>query len=143
MSSAAVSALAASFRQPDLLAAIAEATDDVIFAKDAQGRYQFANRATLATVGRVREDVIGRTDAEFMADPEVAKRVMANDRLVLAGASLDFEESMRLADGQVHYWLSRKMPLRDESGRIVGLLGIAREITTRKLAEAQAEADRL
>jgi PAS domain-containing protein len=35
-----------------LVHAIAEATDDVIFAKDLQGRYQFANPATLAAVGR-------------------------------------------------------------------------------------------
>jgi PAS domain S-box-containing protein len=52
------------FDHPGLLAkAIAEATDDVIFAKDLEGRYRFANPATLAVFGYGRDEVIGRTDA--------------------------------------------------------------------------------
>ena len=131
------------FRDAALVAeAIANATDDVIFVKDVQGRYQFANPATLAVMGRT--DVIGRTDLQLMADASLAKRLMDNDRQVLAsGVVLESEEIVPLSDGTVKHWLSRKMPFRDAGGTAIGVLGIARDITARKQAESRAEADRL
>jgi PAS domain S-box-containing protein len=114
----------------------------VIFAKDLAGRYQFANPATLAAMGRA--DVIGFTDEELLADLSVARRLMANDRQVLAlGAVLEAEEVVPQQDGTARHWLSRKMPLRDASGTTIGVLGIARDITARKLAQARADDDRL
>jgi PAS domain S-box-containing protein len=133
------------FGDPGLLAkSIAEATDDVIFAKDLEGRYQYANPATLAAVGRTLEEVLGRTDLEFMADPAAARRLMAGDRRVLdAGEAVEHEEPVRAVDGSVRYWLTRKMPLRDGGGRLIGLLGIARDVTQRKAAEGHRDATRL
>jgi PAS domain S-box-containing protein len=133
------------FEQPWLFAtAIAESTDDVIFAKDLEGRYQFANPATLAATGRTAGQVLGRTDLECLPDEAAARRLMEHDRQVLAaGEPLEVEESLRMPDGKVRYWLTRKMPLRDSHGVLVGLLGIAREITERKAADAQREASRL
>jgi PAS domain S-box-containing protein len=127
-----------------LVHAIAEASDDVIFAKDLQGRYQFANPATLAAVGRPADQVIGHTDAQIQPDAQAAGQMMDDDRAVIAtGRVLEREHAVRLAGGQVRHWLSRKMPLRDAGGKVVGVLGIARDITARKQAEAQREADRL
>ena len=144
MSSARVPALAASFRHPDLLSAIAEATDDVIFAKDLRSRYQFANRAALAALGRPLDEVIGRTDEEILEDKAAGRRRLESDRRVFAGAdSVEDEEPLPQDDGSVRYVLVRKMPLRDGEGKLVGLLGIARDITARKQVELRAEADRL
>jgi PAS domain S-box-containing protein len=133
------------FQDAGLLArAIADASDDVIFAKDLEGRYQFANPATLAAVGRTADQVLGRTDADFMPDAEAARRVMRNDQAVIAaGEAAEVEETVGAPDGTVRHWLARKMPLRDETGRLIGLLGIARDITQRKRAEEEREADRL
>lgn len=133
------------FADPGLLAqAIAEATDDVIFAKDRDGRYQYANPAMLAAVGRTLGEVLGRTDAECMPDAATARLVMENDAHVLAtGMALEAEEGVPLPDGSVKHWLTRKMPLRDAGGEVIGLLGIARDITQRKLAESQRDATRL
>ena len=122
--------------------AVANATDDVIFVKDLQGRYQFANPATLAVMGRT--DVVGHTDAELIGDPVIAQRLMDNDRQVLvSGEVLESEEVVPLPDGTIRCWLSRKMPFRDGAGQTIGVLGIARDITSRKQAQARAEADRL
>jgi PAS domain S-box-containing protein len=127
-----------------LATAIAEATDDVIFAKDLEGRYRFANPATLAAVGRHADEVLGRTDLDFAADATAARHRMASDRQVLAtGLPTETEETVPLPDGTVKHWLTRKMPLRDASGDIVGLLGIARDITHRKRTDAQREATQL
>jgi PAS domain S-box-containing protein len=130
---------------PGVLAkVIAQASDDVIFAKDLEGRYRFANPATLAAVGRSLQEVLGRTDLEVMPDAEAARCVMANDRRVLrTGEVMELEERVPMPDGAVRHWLSRKMPLYGDDGQVAGLLGIARDITQRKLEEAQKEADRL
>ena len=133
------------FDDPGVLATvIAQASDDVIFAKDLEGRYRFANPATLAALGCCLEDVLGRTDAQILNDAPAAERLMANDRLVLQGGQvLELEEPVPLPDGTIKYWLTRKMPLYGDDGQLAGLLGIARDITHRKLEEAQREATRL
>jgi PAS domain S-box-containing protein len=132
-----------SVQQRDLLAAIAQATDDAIFAKDVEGRYRFANPATLTALGRGEQEVLGHTDTELIGDADAARRIHENDRRVLAGESIEFEEWLTLRNGAVRHWLSRKMPLKDASGRIIGLLGISRDITARRQAQARAESDRL
>jgi PAS domain S-box-containing protein len=130
---------------PGLVAkAIAEATDDIIFAKDLQCRYQFANPATLAALGCTLGQVIGHTDAEFMRDPATVARLVEIDRRVIAGGeTVETEQPLRLPDGSLRYWLTRRTPLRDGNGQLIGLLGIARDITSRKLAEKQNDAGRL
>ncbi|NUO72173.1 MAG: PAS domain-containing protein [Frateuria sp.] len=133
------------FADPGLLAtAIAQATDDAVFAKDVDSRYQFANPAMLAVVGRTADEVLGRTDLEFMTDAVLARRLIENDRIVMAtGQPLEAEEPTLMPDGGTRWWWSRKLPLRDAAGRTVGVLGIARDITERRQAEATMEADHL
>ena len=134
------------FDDPTFLAhAIAEATDDAMFVKDVEGRYQFANPATLAGLGYgSAQEVIGRTDLDLMREPAAARRVMELDREVMAsGQAHEREQPMAMQDGTVRHWHTRKTPLRDAQGRIVGVLGVARDVTGRKQAEAEREADRL
>jgi PAS domain S-box-containing protein len=119
-----------------ILRAISDTSDDVMFAKDRQGRMRFANPATLALIGRPLEDVIGKTDAQLLGDPEAARAVMENDRAVMdAGRAAEYEELVPLPDGSHKVWLSRKIPYLDEHGAVIGLLGVSREITERARKE--------
>jgi PAS domain S-box-containing protein len=121
-----------------LLRAISDTSVDMIYAKDERGRMRFANPATLALIGKPVDQVLGRTDAEFLNDKDVARRVMENDRRVMdTGDSGELEEIVPLPDGQEKIWLSRKLPFLDERGQVVGLLGISRDITDRKRAEQE------
>jgi PAS domain S-box-containing protein len=122
-----------------LLRGISDSTGDVIFAKDRQGRMRFANPAALALIGRPMDQILGKTDDEFLEDKESARVAMENDRRVMeTGVSADFEEIVPLADGTRRTWFSRKMPHRDSEGNVIGLLGISRDITERKAAEDAA-----
>ncbi len=123
-----------------LLKAISDSTGDVIFAKDRDGRLRYANPATLALVGKPLDQVLGRTDAEFLEDKAAAARVMANDRRVMAdGVAADVEEAVPLPDGTARVWASRKIPYRDADGTVVGLLGVSRDVTDRRLVEVERE----
>ena len=119
----------------NLLRGISDTTGDVIFAKDRQGRMQFANPATLALIGKPLDQVLGKTDAEFLDDALAAKSVMENDRAIMdSGSPADIEEVVPLPDGTRRIWSSRKMPNTDADGVVVGLLGVSRDVTEQKLA---------
>jgi len=120
-----------------LLRAISDESSDIIFAKDREGRLRYANPATLALLGKPLDEVLGKTDAELLDSAEAARGVMENDRLVMeSGVAVDLEEVVPRSDGTRSVWHSRKAPYRNGEGQVVGLLGISRDITDRKRAEA-------
>lgn len=123
-------------REVNLLRAISENSSDIMFAKDREGRMQYANPAALGLIGKPFDEVIGRTDLEFLQDKRAAALVTENDqRIMQSGQADEVEESVPLPDGTHRVWLSEKRPYLDEDGRVIGLLGVSRDITYRKDAE--------
>jgi len=121
-----------------LLRAISDTSPDAIFAKDESGRMLFANPTMLALTGKPAEQVLGKTDAELLNDADAAQHLMKNDRRIMqSGFQEELEERVPMPDGRMRTWLSRKIPYRDTSGKVMGLLGIARDITERKQAEEE------
>jgi PAS domain S-box-containing protein len=119
-----------------LLDAITEASGDAIFAKDLEGRYRFANRATCEALGQPREQVLGRSDAELF-DADVAVRMRVSDARVLAGGqTVTFEESFVTEHG-TRLNLTTKGPLRDVDGQLIGVYGVSRDVTEARRAERE------
>ncbi len=77
--------------------------------------------------------IIGKTDEELFGQ-EAAHQIWQADRRVLQGEPFSGEDHFEI-DGHFYYFSVIKTPLRDQKGRIIGLCGIARDITTQKLAE--------
>jgi len=124
-----------------LLDTIADGSTDAIFAKDAQGRYQIFNREAARVTGHAPNDVLGRDDRAIFP-PGDAASIMANDRKVMAeNRSVTFEETLQVVGGERIY-LATKGPLHDADGRVVGMFGISRDITERKLAEEELDRHR-
>lgn len=117
-----------------LLNAIAESSTDIIYAKDKDSRYLLCNREAARLIGRTPEEVLGRTDREWFT-PEQAELAITNDRQVMAGnKTISFKESYDTINGERNF-LSIKGPLLDETGQVVGLFGITRDITEQHQAE--------
>lgn len=118
-----------------LLRAITDSAPDPIFVKDLSSRLVLANPATLSVLGKPEEEVLGKTDEENFNDSELGRRLMAHDRAVMeSGRSKVMEVELRTRD-ELRVFLSAKAPYRDTDGRIIGTIGIARDITERKQAE--------
>jgi PAS domain S-box-containing protein len=120
-----------------LLHTVIDAAVDPIYAKDREGRFPFVNRRTAEALGAASvEHARGRRDGDYLP-PEVADRLKAVDREVLArGETVRAGEVMPEAERQRVYE-SVKAPVRDAEGRIVGLVGVSRDVTEQKAAEAE------
>lgn len=107
-----------------------------VFTKDADGRYTYANQAACDLVGRTLEQIIGKTD-EQLFDLEWSNTLRETDeRVIRQGEHVSREEEVRFAGSdEVRVFWSEKRPLYDEAERIVGLSGVAADITERKRLE--------
>ncbi len=111
-----------------MMTAIIEGTSDAIYVNDRRGRYLLANAAVCRTVQKPAEQVLGQDDtALFPADE--ARQIMEADRLTLALARPRTFEDVATTDNGVRTYLSTKGPVYDAQGELVGLFGIARDIT--------------
>jgi PAS domain S-box-containing protein len=120
-----------------LLKAVMDGSPDPIFVKDRQSRMLLANAALLRVWGKPAEEVIGKSDRELYADPAIAEVVIENDRAVMnSGQSQALEETVQTQDG-LRTYLSTKTPYRNAKGEVVGILGIARDISERKQADEE------
>jgi diguanylate cyclase (GGDEF)-like protein/PAS domain S-box-containing protein len=129
-----VEAEAALRKSHSTLRAVVEGSPDAVWVKDVEGRYVMANAACARIIGWPVEEIVGRTDAELL-DTAGATRAADTDRRALeAGETLRFEDSVIVGGGLRTYLVSKSV-FRDEQGEAVGILGIARDITDRKVAE--------
>jgi len=111
-----------------LLNSVFEGTGDALYVKDLEGRYVIVNKTYADFLQLPVRDVIGKTTPQLI-DSETAKRIAAQDREVIeAGTGKRFEYDVVL-DGQTHHLLTTKAPQRDATGKIVGVIGVLRDIT--------------
>jgi phosphoserine phosphatase RsbU/P len=122
-----------------MLRAVLDAMADNISIKDLKGRYVFDNAAHCRFLGASRTaDVVGKTVFDFLPH-EIASKFYAEDLRVLESG----EPLVRCVDPTVdsvgnRVWMSvTKMPLRDDDGRLIGLISATHDITARKEAEEQ------
>lgn len=120
-----------------LLRTLIDSLPDIIFVKDAEGRKIIANRADVKSMGASSEaEAIGKTDIELYPN-EIGLRGYEDDMSVLKqGVSILNKEEFFLDDnGDKRWMLTSKIPVIDENGKIIRLLGIGHNITARKQSE--------
>jgi len=115
---------------------IVESAQDAIFFKDLKSRYVIANAKTLELFGLSREEVIGKNDYELMQNQEEAKRNIEDDQHVFkTGKTREITKHMTDTDGKEYWFQAVKVPKFGNNGNIIGLIGIARDITELKKSE--------
>jgi len=128
-------------QERQLLRAVIDNLPDAIYTKDLQGRKTLANRADVENMGLTSEDeALGKTDFEIFPH-DVATHFDTLDQQVFdtGQAHLDHEEYLCNRYGRCVWLLSSKLPLKNASGQVVGLLGIVRNVTERRRLELERE----
>ena len=123
-----------------LLRTLIDNLPDCIYAKDTAGRKMMANPADLKNLHcQTEAEAIGKSDFDLFPK-EIAEQFWAADQKVLHGEPvINREEHFFDEEGRKRWLLTSKLPLRDQFGAVVGLIGIGRDITAMKEAEAKLD----
>jgi two-component system cell cycle sensor histidine kinase/response regulator CckA len=129
------------YEERTLLRTFLDHAPDQIFVKDTESRFLLANSQAVRWLGFERQDeIVGKTDFDFLPR-EYAASCFEDERKIFetGGPTLNKEENSRGPDG-VERWCSvSKVPFHDAEGRIKGIVGISRDITEMKAAQAQIQ----
>lgn len=121
-------------RNSELLQAVVNGTPDIVYIKDLKGKYLLFNEAAARYVGKSVIDVLGKDDTELFS-PEDARHVMESDRLVIeTEQNHAVEDVLDTAQG-LCVFQSIKVPYRNANGKVIGVIGISRDVTESKKIE--------
>lgn len=110
---------------------------DYIWLKDPDGVFLSCNRMFCSLLNLYPEEIIGRTDYDFWPEP-LADFFKEKDRRVMdTGQVLNNEERVPGQDGEDIVWDTIKAPVFYADGKLMGVMGIARDITARVQTEAE------
>jgi PAS domain S-box-containing protein len=137
-------ALAALRESERLYRGLVEASSDLIWACDLTGRFTFTNEAARLMLGYEPGELSGMRFTELQP-PDYAESDTAAFSRMLAGEPVFGLETVRLRKDGTRVLLNvNALPLRDESGRVVGIMGTARDVTEQRRSErAYRERERL
>ena len=118
-----------------LLQTIINTTPDVLFVKDLEGYYVWANQALAQTFNKTIEEIIGKCDRDLFPE-SIASKIEEDDRRIFEFDKIStYEETIQIGDRSVNYLTTKKVYF-DDRGNSLGMIGIARDINDFKQAQA-------
>lgn len=124
-------------KEHNLLRTLIDNLPDSIYIKDTQGRFVAANLATARIMGATRpSDLLGKSDYNFYPEEVAAEYFSDEQGLVRSGEPLVNKDEPHVdSQGNLRTVLTTKVPIKDNRGTVVGLVGISHDITERNEAE--------
>lgn len=135
-----VAAEAALAESRAVLSAVVEGTTDAIFVKDRDGSYLFVNSAGGETLRMDPEDIVGKDDFALFPQDRAAALQADDERVMAAGDVITREQYLSHGGSALRCQLVTKGPLKTDDGTIIGVYGMARDISERKHAEERMRA---
>uniref|UniRef100_Q31GH8 cyclic-guanylate-specific phosphodiesterase n=1 Tax=Hydrogenovibrio crunogenus (strain DSM 25203 / XCL-2) TaxID=317025 RepID=Q31GH8_HYDCU len=122
------------------LNALVHTIPDLVWLKDTEGLYLACNPSFERFFGAKEADIIGKTDYDFV-DKALADFFRENDcNAMAAEESIENEEWLTFSEnGYRGLFSTIKTPMKNEEGQVIGVVGVARDISKRKEDEAQLE----
>ena len=113
-----------------------------IYAKDTESRFVAINAHLARSMGTTSAEALGKTDFDFFPRALAEKFFNDEQALIKSGtAILELEEpGLDKVTGQERIVVTSKVPLRDENGMVIGIIGLGFDITERKRAEQRLAA---
>ncbi len=112
--------------------------DAYIYIKGRDYRYRYVNPRVLELLGCAEEEIIGERDDRFF-DAETVRQLRETDKRVMERGErvVKDEYTRRPNHNELCIYLAVKQPLRDEEGKIIGLVGVSTDVTERRRNEEQ------
>ncbi len=125
-------------KERGFLKTLVQTLPDLVWLKDPAGIYLACNPRFEALYGVPEKDIIGKTGYDFVSR-DLADAFRVTDRLAIevGGPTMNEETLTFAADGHTELVQTIKTPMFDSAGGLVGVLGIARDITAARSNEAQ------
>jgi PAS domain S-box-containing protein len=112
-----------------------EASLDPLVTISPEGQITDVNKATEQATGELREQLIGTDFSSYFTDPSKARE--GYRRVFAEGAVTDYPLAIRHVSGRIIHVLYNASVFHDETGKVAGVFAAARDVTKRKLAEAE------
>jgi two-component system CheB/CheR fusion protein len=123
------------FRERYLLNSLMECVPDATYFKDDEGRFVRINRAMAERLELTDPaQAVGRTMADLLEGDD-GRALDELDRRALAGETQLYREEQQTQGSRAAWFMTTRQPLRDARGAIVGMLGVARDVSPQKRAE--------
>jgi len=121
-----------------LLEVLLTGLPDSVFIKDRESRFLLANQVVAQWMGETPASLRGKSDMDIYP-PELAAVFRKDEEDVMASGMpvINREEVINTKDGRELYVLTTKLPYRNPSGEIIGVIGMSRNITLRKGFDAE------
>ncbi|MGD0090892.1 MAG: PAS domain-containing protein [Planctomycetota bacterium] len=115
---------------------------DLVWFKDTHSRYIAVNAAFQKAVGKTLDEMRGKCDFDY-SPPDIARKYQADDaRVVREKTMLTVEERHELKGKPPSWIVTTKSPILGKDGKVLGTVGIARDITDRRRAELELKQQR-
>ncbi|MDJ0756667.1 MAG: PAS domain S-box protein [Ardenticatenaceae bacterium] len=128
--------------QSQLIRLVLDNVPQAVFWKDTNSAYLGSNKHFAQAAGFTNpDDLIGKDDHELPWKPEETAAFIADDKAVMESGrpKLGIVEPQLQADGNQTWLETNKIPLRDETGQVIGVLGTFQDVTQRRAAEVQTQ----
>lgn len=123
-------------KESNLLRTLINNMPDNIYVKDNKSRFVIANISVAHLMGTTPEGLLGKTDFDFYPRQLAEKYYADGQKVIRTGRPLVGQEEPAIDPSGKRKWYSTtKVPLRDSQGKIVGIVGISRDITVRNFIE--------
>jgi PAS domain S-box-containing protein len=128
----------------ELLRTLITHTEDFIYIKDRESKFLISNMATAHIMGaNTPEELYGKTDFDFYPQDLAATYYADEQKIVQTGLPIvNYEEPGIDHNGNVRFFFTTKVPLKNQAGEVVGIVGIGKDITRRKEAEEILKRDK-
>ena len=111
-----------------LLRSLIDSIPDVIYFKDTKGLYLGCNQAAVKLFSIDEQGLIGRTSHDFLNDDLAQKLHQDDSKVMEAGQTVTLQQTLDSND-ESRLWQTQKTPYRGIDGELLGIIGVAREIT--------------
>lgn len=124
-------------QQKEFLRTVIDTDPNFVFAKDFDGKFTLVNKAVAVNYNSTPDELIGKSDADFNPSITEVEHFLKDDREVILSGKPKFIAEEIVTDiktGEAKWYQTIKVPLKGNDGK-THVLGVAADITARKLAE--------